>query len=294
MSRAQDQGAAGQAWARWPRCRREGGGAGLARCRLRGAPIRGCGKRLRRSPRQQRQRMQTWSACPSFPARIYRCAVGCAICSRPRSARQAVDCRRQHSGKRSHGAAQAWIPRRISHGKPHRRDRHNRSGEREMTITPTRQSEGGSRQSKPRADAECFCVRQRKRHRDQPLYTAQDVLASGELDASPPGEPPFTRGIHPLMYRTRPWTMRQYTGFANAADTNQRFKYLIDNGQTGLNVAFDLPTQCGYRLRCAEGEGEVGRVGMAVDTLRDSRSHSTASISTPSPSRSPSTERPRS
>ena len=61
----------------------------------------------------------------------------------------------------------------------------------------------------------------------KPLYTAEDVAASGDLDSSRPGEPPFTRGIHPLMYRHRPWTMRQYTGFANAADTNQRFKYLI-------------------------------------------------------------------
>src|SRR5690349_3148032 len=73
----------------------------------------------------------------------------------------------------------------------------------------------------------------------KPLYTAEDVVASGGIDDSRPGEPPFTRGIHPLMYRQRPFTMRQYTGFANAADTNARFKYLIANGQTGLNVAFD-------------------------------------------------------
>ena len=103
----------------------------------------------------------------------------------------------------------------------------------------------------------------------KPLYTAEDVAASGALDTSRPGEPPFTRGIHPLMYRHRPWTMRQYTGFANAADTNQRFKYLIANGQTGLNVAFDLATQCGYDSDAPEAMGEVGRVGMAVDTLRD-------------------------
>ncbi|TAK47805.1 MAG: methylmalonyl-CoA mutase [Xanthobacteraceae bacterium] len=103
----------------------------------------------------------------------------------------------------------------------------------------------------------------------KPLYTAQDVLASGGVDASAPGQAPFTRGIHPLMYRHRPWTMRQYTGFANAADTNQRFKYLIANGQTGLNVAFDLATQCGYDSDAPEAAGEVGRVGMAIDTLRD-------------------------
>jgi methylmalonyl-CoA mutase N-terminal domain/subunit len=103
----------------------------------------------------------------------------------------------------------------------------------------------------------------------KPLYTADDVTASGGVDASRPGEAPFTRGIHPLMYRHRPWTMRQYTGFANAADTNERFKYLIANGQTGLNVAFDLATQCGYDSDAPEAMGEVGRVGMAVDTLRD-------------------------
>lgn len=103
----------------------------------------------------------------------------------------------------------------------------------------------------------------------KPLYTAEDVVASGGIDASKPGEAPFTRGIHPLMYRHRPWTMRQYTGFANAADTNARFKYLIANGQTGLNVAFDLATQCGYDSDAPEAAGEVGRVGMSIDSLRD-------------------------
>ena len=103
----------------------------------------------------------------------------------------------------------------------------------------------------------------------KPIYTLDDVVESGGVDTSGPGETPFTRGIHSLMYRHRPFTMRQYTGFANAADTNQRFKYLIANGQTGLNVAFDLATQCGYDSDAPEAAGEVGRVGMAIDTLRD-------------------------
>jgi methylmalonyl-CoA mutase N-terminal domain/subunit len=104
----------------------------------------------------------------------------------------------------------------------------------------------------------------------KPLYTAADVEASGGGDLiGPPGQYPFTRGIHSLMYRKQPWTMRQYTGFGNPADTNQRFHYLIANGQTGLNVAFDLPTQCGMDSDDPQSEGEVGRVGMAVDTLRD-------------------------
>jgi methylmalonyl-CoA mutase N-terminal domain/subunit len=104
----------------------------------------------------------------------------------------------------------------------------------------------------------------------QPLYTAADVEASGGLAMlGEPGGYPFTRGIHPLMYRKQPWTMRQYAGFGNPADTNQRFKYLIANGQTGLNVAFDLPTQIGLDSDDPLAEGEVGRVGMSIDTLRD-------------------------
>ena len=104
----------------------------------------------------------------------------------------------------------------------------------------------------------------------KPLYTSADVEASGGAAMiGLPGEYPFTRGIHPLMFRKRPWTMRQYTGFGNASDTNQRFHYLIANGQTGLNVAFDLPTQIGLDSDDPLAEGEVGRVGMAVDTLRD-------------------------
>ena len=104
----------------------------------------------------------------------------------------------------------------------------------------------------------------------KPLYTAADVEASGGVEMiGRPGEFPFTRGIHPLMYRKRPWTMRQYTGFGSPAETNERFRYLIANGQTGLNVAFDLPTQIGLDSDDPLAEGEVGRVGMAVDTLAD-------------------------
>ena len=104
----------------------------------------------------------------------------------------------------------------------------------------------------------------------QPRYGAQDVEESGGFGfIGEPGQFPFVRGIHPQMYRHRPYTMRQYTGFGNPADTNQRFKYRIANGQTGLNVAFDLPTQCGLDSDDPLAHGEVGRVGMAVDTLRD-------------------------
>ncbi|HJO38205.1 MAG: methylmalonyl-CoA mutase family protein [Vicinamibacterales bacterium] len=103
-----------------------------------------------------------------------------------------------------------------------------------------------------------------------PVYTPEDLEASGGSDAiGAPGDYPYTRGIHAEMYRTRPWTMRQYAGFGTAAETHERFLYLIERGQTGLNVAFDLPTQCGLDSDDPMADGEVGRVGMAVDTLAD-------------------------
>jgi methylmalonyl-CoA mutase, N-terminal domain len=97
------------------------------------------------------------------------------------------------------------------------------------------------------------------------LYTASD--APGELE--PPGVPPFTRGIYPDMYRGRPWTIRQYAGFASAEETNARFRYLLDRGQTGLSIAFDLPTQLGLDSDDPRAEGEVGRTGVAIDSLAD-------------------------
>jgi len=99
----------------------------------------------------------------------------------------------------------------------------------------------------------------------KPLYTADDV--EGELEA--PGEYPFTRGPYPDMYRGRPWTIRQYAGFASAEETNQRFRYLLDRGQTGLSVAFDLPTQLGYDSDDERAAGEVGRTGVAIDSIAD-------------------------
>jgi methylmalonyl-CoA mutase N-terminal domain/subunit len=84
-----------------------------------------------------------------------------------------------------------------------------------------------------------------------------------------PGEYPFTRGVQPTMYRGRLWTMRQYAGFATAEETNKRYKYLLEQGQTGLSVAFDLPTQIGYDSDHLLSDGEVGKVGVAIDTLKD-------------------------
>ncbi len=101
-----------------------------------------------------------------------------------------------------------------------------------------------------------------------PVYTADDTKNSG-IEKEMPGEYPFTRGIHPTMYRNKPFTIRQYAGFASPEETNERFQFLIENGQTGLNVAFDLPTQCGLDSDDARAFGEVGRVGMSIDTLAD-------------------------
>jgi methylmalonyl-CoA mutase N-terminal domain/subunit len=102
------------------------------------------------------------------------------------------------------------------------------------------------------------------------VYTQADVAdLDPDRDLGLPGEYPFTRGVQATMYRSRFWTMRQYAGFATAAETNERFRYLLEQGQTGLSVAFDLPTQMGYDSDAPEAEGEVGRVGVPVSSLAD-------------------------
>ena len=104
----------------------------------------------------------------------------------------------------------------------------------------------------------------------QDLYTPADIAALDEdRDLGRPGEYPYTRGVQPTMYRGRLWTMRQYAGFSTAEDTNRRFRYLLEQGQTGLSVAFDLPTQMGYDSDAPQAEGEVGRVGVPVSSLAD-------------------------
>ncbi|MGH7551269.1 MAG: acyl-CoA mutase large subunit family protein [Gemmatimonadota bacterium] len=106
----------------------------------------------------------------------------------------------------------------------------------------------------------------------QPCYTEDDLRGIDlEGDIGLPGELPFTRGIHPDMYRGRLWTMRQYAGYGTAEETNRRFRFLQERGQTGLSTAFDLPTQMGYDSDHPRAAGEVGRVGVAIDTLDDMR-----------------------
>src|SRR6184192_1396797 len=99
----------------------------------------------------------------------------------------------------------------------------------------------------------------------KPVYTAEDAPQPLE----PPGEFPFTRGPYRDMYRGRPWTMRQYAGFASAEESNTRYRYLLQAGQTGLSVAFDLPTQLGYDSDDPRAAGEVGRTGVAIDSIAD-------------------------
>src|SRR5438445_213169 len=100
----------------------------------------------------------------------------------------------------------------------------------------------------------------------KPFYTGDDLPTS---ESPAPGEFPFTRGIYQDMYRGRPWTMRQYSGFATATESNQRYRRLLEAGQTGLSVAYDLPTQMGYDSDDPVAEGEVGKVGVAIDSLAD-------------------------
>ncbi|TKX54988.1 methylmalonyl-CoA mutase [Halorubrum sp. SP3] len=102
-----------------------------------------------------------------------------------------------------------------------------------------------------------------------PLYTPADVETDYREDLGYPGEEPYTRGVYSTMHRGRLWTMRQYAGMGTAAETNERFQYLIDEGSSGLSMAFDLPTQMGYDSDAAMAEGEVGRSGVAIDTLDD-------------------------
>jgi methylmalonyl-CoA mutase, N-terminal domain len=104
---------------------------------------------------------------------------------------------------------------------------------------------------------------------NEPLYSADSVSVDPGRDLGVPGEFPFTRGVYPSMYRGRLWTMRQFAGFGTAAETNERFRYLLEHGQTGLSTAFDMPTLMGYDSDHPRSEGEVGREGVAIDSLAD-------------------------
>src|SRR5256714_6257239 len=105
----------------------------------------------------------------------------------------------------------------------------------------------------------------------KPVYEEGDVGPGLEERLGEPGRYPFTRGIHPEMYRSRRWTMRQYAGYATAQETNIRYRYLLEHGSTGLSMAFDLPTQLGRDSDDRLCLGEVGRTGVAIDSIEDMR-----------------------
>src|SRR5580698_3662421 len=102
-----------------------------------------------------------------------------------------------------------------------------------------------------------------------PLYTPEDVKGDYATDLGHPGQYPFTRGVYESMYRGRLWTMRQFAGFGTSEETNERFHYLLEHGQTGLSTAFDMPSLMGHDSGSPRSLGEVGREGVAVDTLDD-------------------------
>src|SRR5581483_3447881 len=103
----------------------------------------------------------------------------------------------------------------------------------------------------------------------KPLYTEADLPEDTQAAIGLPGEFPFTRGVYPSMYRGRMWTMRQFAGFGTAEETNERFHYLLDHGQTGLSTAFDMPSLMGFDSDHPRSLGEVGREGVAIDSVED-------------------------
>ncbi len=130
---------------------------------------------------------------------------------------------------------------------------------------PLREGTAGQKSTKPPREFTTISG-----HPIRELYTLSDLSEwDAQKDLGQPGAPPYTRGIHSTMYRSRLWTMRQFAGFGSAQDTNQRFRYLLSQGQAGLSVAFDLPTLMGYDSDHSLAEGEVGKCGVAISSLAD-------------------------
>ena len=124
-----------------------------------------------------------------------------------------------------------------------------------------------SREEQPRAATDRVVERRDSFRTPSDLELAPFYTADGTHES--PGEYPFTRGIHRTMYRSRLWTMRQYAGFGSAAESNARYRFLLEKGQSGLSIAFDLPTQIGYDADDPLAEGEVGKVGVSISSLQD-------------------------
>ena len=180
--------------------------------------------------------------------------------------------RRQHRDRRPAGGHRAEEARVDGRGTGRRRRRTRRAGERTRPPTRVERWRATTRAKALAASPErreAFATTSELPVHD--VYTPDDARRRLRPRATPsacPGEYPFTRGVQATMYRSRFWTMRQYAGFATAAETNERFRYLLSQGQTGLSVAFDLPTQMGYDSDAPEAEGEVGRVGVPIASPR--------------------------
>src|SRR3954453_15203221 len=166
--------------------------------------------------------------------------------------------------------------------RPDYRQGRRRAGERKRAVEslqmattedPRAQADGTAEwrrelyDSKPEREGELFSTISGLEN--EPLYTPDNVPVDYERDLGYPGVHPFTRGVYPSMYRGRLWTMRQFAGFGTAEETNARFRYLLERGQTGLSTAFDMPTLMGYDSDHPRSLGEVGREGVAVDSLED-------------------------
>src|SRR5215212_6802693 len=134
-------------------------------------------------------------------------------------------------------------------------------------TTPTEQWREEAYDAQPERQGELFSTI--GGIQNEPLYTPDNVELDYDRDLGYPGVYPFTRGVYPSMYRGKLWTMRQFAGFGTAEETNARFRYLLEHGQTGLSTAFDMPTLMGYDSDHARSLGEVGREGVAVDSLDD-------------------------
>ena len=137
------------------------------------------------------------------------------------------------------------------------------AGRKRAAVRTVEATVGGRKYTVPAAET-CSGVQLK------PCYTPEDIAGLDyHRDLGDPGEYPFTRGIHPTMYRSQLWAFRQYAGFGIPEETNQRYKFLMKNGQTGLSVALDLPTQMGLDSDDPRADGEVGRSGVAIDSLDD-------------------------
>src|SRR6188474_358817 len=172
--------------------------------------------------------------------------------------------RRRGGGRRNRPLNQPFDVRANSDERSNVR-RRPANDERRMIPTSTPYNEAVKTAEKPPAErAHAFTTISGRPIKA--LYTADDAVG---VEPGEPGQFPYTRGIHPTGYRGKLWTMRQFAGFGTAADTNQRFKYLLSQGQTGLSVAFDFPTLMGYDSDHVRSEGEVGKTGVAISSLAD-------------------------